>query len=521
MNLRSKNRSKSKSKTLNKRNSSYKKITSASKYRKHKKKLGIKIKTSLKSKLSINKHKTNKLKLKVKKVGGGPNNNMPSEESVRTRRLKNAIRNLEITAKNTKKVSNQLQKQKESQKELNNNINEFQKRLSEGNVNNENNLTLAEEARKLELGDDKNKLIKIDDTYFYLGEYNPKTYYNRGLLDIQSIIVENGEEKRFNFFVYRSHSELGFWRFAYHDTRKLWKGNPFRSDYIQTTFIDLRLQKFINRLLNQLPITDEATCKLEDYLDINDYYVLNEKGEYQYDDDGILKHNGKIFKILDAIDSRNKTNLNSMFINQEKFDKYSRCGSGPEKEHIYNCAKILEDNYNIGNIDIIDDNYVFKVNVGMGGTLDVTDSKIYSVILNKKPKPEPEPKPESVEGAQKENSEPDTDPELIKLLPNNLKMYYIHVLELNVESKGEENRSFKDYKIPIFLEILDDGSKILNTGVYKDYFTLGGYICKTLEYDEQCSQKNSQNCTLQYRFMGDLYKYGAKDGGPVFPFNII
>jgi hypothetical protein len=100
-------------------------------------------------------------------------------------------------------------------------------------------------------------------------------------------------------------------------------------------------------------------------------------------------------------------------------------------------------------------------------------------------------------------------------------MYYIHVLELNVESKGEEKRSFKDYKIPIFLEILDDGSKILNTGVYKDYFTLGGYICKTLEYDEQCSQKNSQNCTSQYRFMGDLYKYGAKDGGPVFPFNII
>ena len=98
---------------------------------------------------------------------------------------------------------------------------------------------------------------KIDDINFELINYNPTSHNNRGLVKIKSTYSDEKQEKNFTFFVYRSHSELGFWRFAYYDQSigQLCKLNEPRygeiePDYIQTTFIDLRLQQFINESLN-------------------------------------------------------------------------------------------------------------------------------------------------------------------------------------------------------------------------------------------------------------------------------
>ena len=116
-----------------------------------------------------------------------------------------------------------------------------------------------------------------------------------------------------------------------------------------------------------------------------------------------------------------------------------------------------------------------------------------------------------------------TPPSILELLPSNLKLYYIHIIELNIKSTEFRNQTFKDYKIPVFLEILGDevsNQNILNTGLYPEFLTLGSYICKTLEYSRQCHFRDTTKCTSKYSFAGDLYKTG-NDGGPVFPFDEI
>jgi hypothetical protein len=325
------------------------------------------------------------------------------------------------------------------------------------------------------------KKIKIDDTDFELINYNPTAYNNRGLVQIRSTKTDG---KSFTFFVYRSHSELGFWRFAFHDEGQLWKGDHninIAPDYIQITFIDLRLQEFINKSLNQLVITNDTHCTLEKYNSINNF------------------EGGELDEILDEVDNRNRNEFNLTFHSQDDVKKYSRCGYKPTKDNIFNSAKILEDNYNIGTKQTVNNNYIFKVNVGMGNTIDILDVKstIYSVKLNRK-----------------------TDDEK---LPTLLRLYYMNIKELKIKSFTKGPKSFKYYKIPVFLEIFDEGSKILNTGLYSKFFTLGSYICKTLDYSKQCSINNSKECTKYYSFVGDLYKNNKNNSGkgPVFPFNKI
>jgi hypothetical protein len=350
--------------------------------------------------------------------------------------------------------------------------------------------------------------ITLDGITFELLEFKEDFASNRGLVKIKS--TSSGRES-FIFFVYRSLSELGFWRYALNmNPRSLpnisfWKGDE-GSDYVQTTFIDLRLQQFINESLIRIKkSTKKINCTSENYIKLNNFYQKNEKGEYLYENITNnfkikIEDNQKLYDILDSINSRSLTDINSEF-HKSRFT-YGECSKAPSKGEINVAANLLQDNYDIGSVDKIYDPYQFKVELVNNELLDLNNSVIYSVILNKKTSSSPSSL-------------------ILKLLPNNLKLYYIHIIKLNIESTEFGNKTFEDYKIPVFLEILDDGSKILNTGLYPEFLTLGAYICKTLEYSRQCHFRDTTKCTSKYSFAGDLYKYGAKDGGPVFPFDQI
>ena len=77
----------------------------------------------------------------------------------------------------------------------------------------------------------------ITFTLLEKSEYNPRY---KDVVRIQSYLDDHSNYK---FWVYRSNSEMGFWRFCSKETQSdfFYKG---RIDYVQSTFIHLELQDF-------------------------------------------------------------------------------------------------------------------------------------------------------------------------------------------------------------------------------------------------------------------------------------
>lgn len=88
--------------------------------------------------------------------------------------------------------------------------------------------------------------IIIDDIKFELISYDEDAHEKRGSLLIHSTYREDGVKKTKPFYVYRSNSEMGFWRYSCIDDME--SGHLFKGDYdyVQQTFIHLKLQEFIN-----------------------------------------------------------------------------------------------------------------------------------------------------------------------------------------------------------------------------------------------------------------------------------
>jgi hypothetical protein len=88
---------------------------------------------------------------------------------------------------------------------------------------------------------DEELSIDIGIYTFIIINYNKNGNGNRGNLCIKSV---NNDTKAFIYIqLYASLSELGFWRLClYSNDDKIYKGN---SDYVQQTFIHLKLQEYI------------------------------------------------------------------------------------------------------------------------------------------------------------------------------------------------------------------------------------------------------------------------------------
>jgi hypothetical protein len=95
--------------------------------------------------------------------------------------------------------------------------------------------------------------IIIDDIEFELISYDATAHDNRGSVLIKSRYLKGSRYFIKPFFVYRSNSEMGFWRFDCIDDEESEHLHKGSHDYVQQTFIHIKLQLFINENIIRLP----------------------------------------------------------------------------------------------------------------------------------------------------------------------------------------------------------------------------------------------------------------------------
>ena len=105
-------------------------------------------------------------------------------------------------------------------------------------------------------------IIKIDDFYFRI--LNKQTLFRRQVINIYSSktkenLIKDKEQINLDevekFSVYLSNSEIGCFRLCLYSVRQFYKGNEDNEgsdDYIQQTFIHIKLQQFIHEIHNTI-----------------------------------------------------------------------------------------------------------------------------------------------------------------------------------------------------------------------------------------------------------------------------
>ena len=306
-----------------------------------------------------------------------------------------------------------------------------------------------------------------------------------------------------DFWVYRSNSELGFWRLCSSvsdNPEQMYKGDPdeFNYDYIQTTFIHLTLQFFINARFgaihsiididpNGMDINTQNRNLIKKH-ELLPHDALNEDG-----DDTLFilsKPLSKSYKTI--VDDKNR------IIEEEPFID------------IYNEAKCGEE-FDPKTLELFSDNfqrqyeYISTIQIN-----DIEDKYIYTFedILN-------------VNGDFFKITLKRID-ELDNSQTNNIELYYLKTsLTLcklknigNVYIPNIQNICERDNHIMPFL-LIPVGILINNLGLYSKYILAGAYICKLFDYAVQCSINENirHQCTINYTYIGDRYNN-------MFPFKL-
>jgi hypothetical protein len=289
------------------------------------------------------------------------------------------------------------------------------------------------------------------------------------------------DEKVNKFSVYLSRSNLGCFRLLYITYGHFAKGHE---DYIQQTFIHLKLNDYINKCV---PILSDVDY---DYTDrsLNVYKYL------QQNDTNFNMSKNNIFNMLNnSIFIQNLKNIknhiddNSRMIKKNPFIEYNqqiRCGH-EKKEDKNTIIKILRDFSNklTDLYNYSENNFVCEHTVN--NELDNYKIQFYKLNLNLK---------------QKDYSNIDN----IILYYCNVEIEKFNGLITNSYIKTDR----KNFKLPVFLT---SDNKITKFGTFTNYILAGNYICKLFEYREQCKD---QLCTFKYQLIGDRYDN-------IFPFNII
>lgn len=87
-------------------------------------------------------------------------------------------------------------------------------------------------------------------------------------------------------------------------------------------------------------------------------------------------------------------------------------------------------------------------------------------------------------------------------LDNELILYFIRYnLDIITSDPNMESIHVKNYYAPFILIGTDSISEY---GVYENYVLSGVYICKILDYTQQCPE-GTRNCSRDYGFIGDIY----------------
>lgn len=336
--------------------------------------------------------------------------------------------------------------------------------------------------------------IDIDNYTFNLISFNPVAYENRG------VVVLNSRNKTsvevIEFAIYRSHSDLRFWRLCYianNAEPAFSKGNwtSYIGHYVQTTFIHLELQLFINDALakNLIPIDETSDCY--------DIYLKNpatlEKIKHLIDEKtgirGGLELDFKDYGFIEKTSPQYPYNLLPLG-KKDLIANFGYCGSRVKDIQVYNASKFLENNYDFVSNDII---APYSYTGGDSVNFDLSlNSELCVVTLRKKT---------AIGG------------------PDELSLYYLKIFELLIVNKLEEDdakktKTVNNLYLPVFLG--PSINPINEFGLYETYMDLGAYICKLIEYTKNCINKGEKYvCTSHYSLLTDLYKI------PLFPFNVI
>jgi hypothetical protein len=338
-----------------------------------------------------------------------------------------------------------------------------------------------------------NPEIIIDEYLFKLISYDPLALGNRGIVEIMSRSINPSDKKSYYFFLYRSNSDLGFWRLCKEKIDKTLDKGPH---YVLHTLVHIELQFFINKNLDKLLILDgELDCSYDISSSKDEYYLVNEMMKKSS-----RKINPKLSRHTNNLDS----NLN---------DKYGFCGTKVTTSQVKNGSDYLENNYLVGNITKIG-KYDYEFNNPQTEFYVDLKSTMYSIVLTEK-------------SNTNNNSSKNSDENLI--------LYYLHISSLTLDGgilpdkihapisfaptleeslqikEIEKKKSINNIYLPIFLG--PEINKVNVLGLYDKYIDMGGYVCKIIEYIRSCYDSAPLHCRSIYRLQEQLYSQ------PIFPFN--
>ena len=338
--------------------------------------------------------------------------------------------------------------------------------------------------------------ITIDTIKFKLIE---KTVLSDGyiVVRIQSLNPTTGENA--DFWVYRSNSELGFWRLCSSvedNPTRLYKGDPdeFNYDYIQTTFIHLTLQFFINAIFEAIPPIPYLNTQGIKYTDKNkrkaDRDSISNHKLFTYDD----KKEKKIFVLSIPLIPEYKAIVddNNRIIQESPFiDLYheAKCGEELDIETLQEFSVNFQRQYTVtSDLSVLRGKYDYEFEGIIG-----VDGQIHCITLTR--------------------NIPDAGQ------TNNIELYYLNATLCSLQNTSEFHKNIEyvcteDKHIMPFL-LIPVGTFINILGLYSKYIISGAYICKLFDYAQQCSPKENsrRQCTINYTHIG--YRYND-----LFPFII-
>jgi hypothetical protein len=334
-----------------------------------------------------------------------------------------------------------------------------------------------------------NPQITIDEfTFVLIQVVNLNPRYSE-ILEIHSYKSSEPELEPTKFWVYRSNSELGFWRLCINeyddDSRTLWyKG---KHDYIQSTFIHIQLQVFINENIKIDPITKKRRVKRTIYNRVS-------KQPTNICCTSCPNKREAIAQINDV----SRIISEEPFLTINNYDNHPTrpigCGRMPQgtpnrviKSILQNFSIELSEQYIVDNVT-----FISRSDFEFENILN-SEGEIYSIELTRKT---PDPSLES----------------------NNIIVYFMKT-KLIKKPQSIQNSDILIKNItricgmpfhifPFFITTKD--VRITNFGLFNKYIPSGLFICKLFDYGkpyDQCTVEELANeqCSPFYSYIGKRY----------------
>jgi hypothetical protein len=326
--------------------------------------------------------------------------------------------------------------------------------------------------------------ITIDDIEFTLLQMISITDRYKQSVKIRSTTRDNSINV---FWVYRSNSELGFWRHCVTEKNVIdesiyfYKGSSY-TDYIQSTFIHLELQFFINENIGRIPITNMSKQRMEQEC-VCYVRVPN-----------CSRKNREVIDMIDDLD-RVISELPFQKLHELEKDPVNPLGCGVIPHGVTNDTikrVLIEFTEELNELyDIINLNHITHYNFEFENIIH-SDGDIYCIELKRKV---------NISGSE----------------TNNVLLYFL-ATKLSVSEKMTIGNRFmynikkvcgKDLHVfPFFMTVKT--ASINEYGVYDLYIPCGIFICKLFDYGydrEQCTleEMNQGQCTQLYSYIGNRY----------------